>query len=659
MGRIYRFGDYQINAERRTLLRGAAPVPITSRAFDILLVLLEQRHRVVDKDELLTRVWPDQVVEESNLSQQVFVLRRLLGEGQYIATIPRRGYQFVAPVDETTTQPSRGRAADAPRVLRLDLPLRPPIVLGLNPSLAISRDGRLLVYVGEDADSTALFLRRLDAYQPRRIVGTERGAAPFLSPDGRWVGFSAGGRLQRVAIDGGTPLGICEVDGVGRGATWGPDNLIVFAPVTAGPLLVVAAAGGAARPLTQLAFADGERSHRFPSFTPDGQHVIFTVARAGDASFDQARLAIAPVDSGHHRVILEGGSCGILTAAGQLHYQRAGTLFSTNLDQTAQTCDQPGEPIETISVHDAGAAHFAVADFGLIVSVPPMAPIAAAALLARDESGGAVAIDGLPRTPEEPRISPDGGSVVIGLRDETSDLWLYHFERRTLTRLTEVGDNFAAIWTRDGRALVFSSNRRGPSNIYRLAVGALDAAEPLIDSAFEQVPGAWTADGETLIYTQYDPQSGASLWLWSRDGATQPLTRSRFNEYAPALSPDGQWLAYTSDATGSSEVYILRFPELIDRQQISRGGGSEPVWAHQSSRLYYRSPTAICRVDIQPSGQTSEPHEVMPDRYIRGALTGLANYDVHPDGRLFVVAPAELPLTRASVHVVVPFGADQ
>jgi Tol biopolymer transport system component/DNA-binding winged helix-turn-helix (wHTH) protein len=654
MSRIYRFGDYELDGQRRVLTHQSAPVPVTARALDILLVLVQERRRVVEKEELLSRVWPDQIVEEGNLSQQIFVLRRLLGGADFIATVPRRGYQFVAPVDEIAVGSSRGAVAPAVRLLRLTVALDPPLVLGPNPAFAVARDSSVLVYVGEHAGSTALFVRRLDAYETRLIAGTSGAAAPFLSPDGRWVGYTAGGRLQRVGIDGGLPLSIADVDGAGRGATWGPDNLIVFAPVPAGPLFVVAAAGGTPRPLTRLAYADGERSHRFPSFTPDRRYVLFTIARAGDASFDEARLAVAAVESGTHQVVLAGGSCGIV-AGPRLHYQRGGMLFVTDFDPSRRARADAGDPQEAIAVHEAGAAHVAVADSGLIVYAPPLPPVAPARLVWHHHDGREEMVDDLPGVPEEPRISPDGSRIVMGLRAETSDLWLYDLHRRTLTRLTDSGDNFAAVWTPDGSALVFSSNRHGPSNLYRLPIGAPDGTVPVAESASEQVPATWTPDGAALLFTQYDADTGAELWRLNAGGVEPVMMRTRFNDYAPALSHDGRWLAYTSDASGAPEIYLVRYPELIDRRQLSRAGGSEPVWAPNRMRLYFRSPSSFVAVDVDEAENVSDAVEVASDRYVRGSITSLPNYDVHADGRLLIVTRPEIRTTRESLNAVVPF----
>lgn len=649
---VYQFGPYRVSAERRTVERDGSVLPVPARAFDILAMLLERRHRVVTKDELLAGVWSDQIVEESNLTQQIFVLRRLLGDGRYIATVPRRGYQFIAPVSEvraTVTPTDLGAA-----VWRLQVVLDPPIVVGTLPALALSRDGRLLVYVGDCDGDTALYLRRMDQYGAHRIAGTEGGVAPFLSPDARWLGFSAQGRLKRVAIDGGTPVAIADVEGLGRGATWGPQNQVVFAPHPAGPLSIVSAAGGTPRLLTRLDYANGDRSHRLPAFSADGRTVLFTIARAGDASFSHARLALADVESGAHRVVIERASGGMQGGA-QLFFQRDGMLFTTALDAAAgaartSEAGDLAEPLEPITTHEAGAAHIGVSDHGLLLCVPPSAASGTSSRLTWGQ-GPATPLPALAGIPEEPRFSPAATMAVVGVRGETSDLWLIDLTRTTATRLTDAGDNFAAIWTPDGSAVVFSSNREGPSNLYQLDPGAPDRVRRLTTSGCEQVPGAVARDGHVL-FTQYDPETGADLWIRDPRGDVRPLLATRFHEYSPALSPDEAWVAYTSDASGIDEVYVAQYPSLRGRQQVSRGGGAEPIWLRTENRLMYRSPHGVVAVAVAADGTLGDPAPPQALPSIPGSHTGLPNYDVHPDGRVLVVAPPVAESTRGHLHAV-------
>ena len=257
------FGPFLLDTRARRLLKDGLAVAITVKAFDTLVVLVQQAGRVVEKDDLMHRVWPDTAVEESNLSQQVFLLRKLLGEApkdpRYIATVPRRGYRFVATVTEVTDvidagagpgPPASRPDADTVRGLQgagptlrltLDIGADAPLALGACPPFCLSPDGRLFAYVAKVDETKALFLRRLDRTDAVRATDTEGAYSPFFSPDSRWVGFFAGGRLKKVLVSGGSPVAICDAGDECRGASWGCGNDIVFAPTPASGLTMVGA----------------------------------------------------------------------------------------------------------------------------------------------------------------------------------------------------------------------------------------------------------------------------------------------------------------------------------------------------------------------------------------------------------------------------------
>jgi DNA-binding winged helix-turn-helix (wHTH) protein len=273
-GVAYEFGTFRLELTSRRLLRGGDVVALTGRAFDTLVSLVENSSRVVDKDELMRWVWPDAVVEESNLSQQIFLLRKILGEGpkdhRYIATVPRRGYRFVATVvrieaDASEPRPSVTPAAAyevhafAPMRLSLKLPAGAPIALGASSPFALSPDGRLLAYVAREAEGSWLRIRPIDRLESTRVERSEGASSPFFSPDGRWIGFFAKGRLFKVSTSGGAPTVLCEAGSECRGASWSTRDAIVFTPTPASNLSVVPADGGAPRPATTLDFAQGER----------------------------------------------------------------------------------------------------------------------------------------------------------------------------------------------------------------------------------------------------------------------------------------------------------------------------------------------------------------------------------------------------------------
>lgn len=262
---------------------------------------------------------------------------------------------------------------------------------------------------------------------------------------------------------------------------------------------------------------------------------------------------------------------------------------------------------------------------------------------------------------EEPRLAPDGRRIAFAIRTATSDIWTRHSEGGTPSRLTFEGDNFAPVWTRDGTGLAFSSNRNGPCQIF---AQALDAAEPslLVSGNHDLVPGSWSPDGSGLLFTEYNPERGAGIWVCAPSSGVAPraLVRSRANTFAPAFAPDGRCFAYASDETGQLEVFVAAFPDGGGKAQLSVGGGSEPVWSADGLRLFYRSGSRIFAVAMDSANRRAigERVCVADGPYQPGAMTGLPNYGVAPAGRLLLVAQSSAVVNPDQLSVTVHWFAD-
>ena len=665
----YHFGPYSLDPARRVLLRGGVTVPLTGKAFDVLLALVERRGRTVEKEELLDLVWADAAVQEANLSQQIFTIRRILGDDvRCIATIPRRGYRFVADVRESGTPAAPPAVASGvspqpgapPMRLALHLPAGAAPSLSASSVLTVDPAGRFVVFVTGADGSSRLMVRMLDTLEPQPLPGTEGALNPFLSPDGEWVGYCAHGRLQKVRVRGGVASTICEVDGEMRGATWTSRGEIVFAPGPVSGLFRVSASGGAPDALTTVAFDEGERTHRWPHALPDGAHVIFTVGHAGAASFDEATLAIVPLSGGAPRSILRHGADARYARqapSGYLLYAREGVVMAAPFELDALAVRGAARPlVPGVATAATGAAHFDCSETGLLVHAPGDAQTLRRRLVRVGRDGRvqpeppSVAGDGL----EEPRLAPGGRRVAVGLRGRTTDLWLHDFARGTLARLTFDGDNFAAAWGPSADTLTFSSNRGGACDLYTVKTGELPREELLLASAYDKAPGSWSPDGTLLAYTEYHPETGADLWIFDRGrGEARPLVRTRFNEYSPAVSPDGRHVAYTSDESGRSEVYITLLAGL-GKWQISVDGGFEPLWSRDGAELFYRSGDRFMCVDMRrgPS-DAGVPGTLFEGRYAAGAMTGLPNYDVGPDEASFLLVVEDAPAPPADLLITV------
>jgi DNA-binding winged helix-turn-helix (wHTH) protein/Tol biopolymer transport system component len=659
----FEFGEFRLDLTVRRLFRGSETVAVTVKAFDTLAALVERAGAVVDKDELMKQVWPDTVVEDSNLSQQIFLLRKALGEHhtdhRFIQTVPRRGYRFIAPV----TRVGEARTDDDTRPLRLGLLLSPdaPLALGAAPPFALSPDGMTLAYIAHTGSGSALHVRRLDERESTRVDRTDGAGAPFFSADGVWIGYFAHNRMWKVPVAGGAPAIICQASTEARGAVWTARDEIIFAPTPASGLSIVRAERGDPTELTTIDFARGERSHRWPSLLPDGRHVLFTLARAGSASFDEAEIVIASLDGGDRQRIVAHGSCGRYVPTGHLVYMRGGSMMAVAFDaETRQLTGTPAPLLTHVMTQPTGAGYFDFSRNGRLLYLTGDAHEVKRQLVWVDAAGdvspagiGEVAI-------EEPRLSRDGRRIAFGVRGAHNDIWIHDFDSGAATRMTFDGDSFAPIWTPDGRGLTFSSNREGPCHIFAQDA---DGAEPalLVGGDYDLVPGSWSPDGNVLLFTEYNPRTGASIFMYDAAATSiRPLVRTSSNEFGPACAPDGRSFAYTSDESGRFEVYLAPFPEFGMKIQLSADGGAEPVWSRDGRRVYYRSGPSVMCVDIDPDARQriGMPQRLVEGPYQAGAVAGLPNYDVGADGRLLMIAQAAAQAQPDRLSVIINWFTD-
>jgi DNA-binding winged helix-turn-helix (wHTH) protein len=661
------FGPFCVDAARRVLTREDRPVPVTARAFDVLLALLERAGQTVDKEELLRAVWPDTMVEEANLSQQIFTLRKLLGqtvEEAYITTVPRRGYRFVAPVTQRGAPAAKPSAVGVARPrpstpVRLEITFDRGVPIADAPAtvVAISRDGSRVVYVGFDGTTTRLYLRPLDQFESTAIAGTDGATNPFFSPDGQWIAFQSGRRLQKIPLEGGASFTLADVADL-RGAAWSSSGIIVYAPGPTTGLWRVPASGGLAAALTTLDFDGGERTHRWPHALPDGG-IIFTIGTAGAASFDEATLAMTHVEAGGHRIVLRHATDGRYVADGRLVWARGASVFAAAFDAPNGRIEGNAQVVQQgVSMSATGAAHFACSDNGVLVHVPGEAQSLRRSLVSVNRAGIETARHTTGDSLEEPRFSLDGRSAIVSLRSRSSDLWLYDFARGALGRLTFEGENFAAIWGPGEGTITYSSSpstslaASGPSDLYLLQPDRSAPPELLVASEFDKVAGAWS--GSMLVFTEYHPETGADIWLLDRAAEqVRPFIRTRFNEYAPVFSPDGRYIAYVTDESGRPEIVVVSYPDATGKRLLSTEGGTEPVWSRDGSELFYRSGERLMRVDMSRSvAHAGIPTTLFEGRFVPGTVT-LPNYDVSADGMQFLMVTAHIPPPPSALRVTV------
>ncbi len=503
------------------------------------------------------------------------------------------------------------------------------------PILALSPDGSRLVYVGRSGGrwGRQLYLRRLDDLEPTPIPGTEGGATPFFSPDSRWLGFLADGKLQKVPIDGGPAFTIADAPGDVRGASWGDGDVVVFAAAGGGGLSRVSAAGGDPVVLTTPDTASGVAAHRWPHMLPGGVTAVFTV---WFGTRETAKLAAVSLETGEVIPLLDGGMGGQYDESGYLLFGRAdGSLAAVPFDPEAVAVTGQAVAIhQGVLVKGGGAVEYGVSRYGTLVFVPGGT---AYRLMLLDRLGQERLIAANTEFLNHPRFSPDGTRIAIASLN--GDIAILDLERGTFTQMTFDGSNLYPEWTPDGRRIAFASARGGDYDLYWTPADGSGRPEPLLEAELDQYEISWFPDGRAFAFRQNGSETARDIWMAELGGSSdpRPLIATPADERMPRISPDGRWLAYVSNESGPDEVYVRPLPDLGAKWLVSSGGGSEPAWGPDGRELFYRrgGDLVILAVETSPAFRVSSDSVVRASDYLADA--NHPHYDVAPDGEHFIM----------------------
>ncbi len=465
---------------------------------------------------------------------------------------------------------------------------------GDSPEVAISPDGRTLAYVAADSSFTVeLWVRPLGSFEARKLPGTRGAALPFWSPDSRSVGFFAEGKLRRTRVDGGNPEAICDA-GNGRGASWGSKDVIVFGPTSTGPLYRVPAEGGTPEVVTQVDTSRGETAHRWPCFLPDGEHFTYVTLPARNSKFDSF---IGSLGSKKRETLLSAAGAPTYAAPGYLVFEQNASLMAQRFDpRTRKLLSEPFTVGARPGPSNYTGSHGGTASRnGVLAWTTEGDPNMRLVWLDREgRETGHVDIP-LDRWTQV-QVSPDGHRLMLGQvtgGGNLDDLWLVELERNTATRLTfEQGSNWSAVWSHDGSEIVYASNREGPRDLYRRSLNGSGTDELLYHSAVPfKDPLSWSADGQWIVMQQMAGDNGWDLLLVpAAGGEARPLIVTPFNEQVGQISPDGRWILYVSDESGSRQAYVQSFPNLGQKQQVTKTGAFGALWSPDGKEVFVWSP---------------------------------------------------------------------
>jgi Tol biopolymer transport system component len=578
----------------------------------------------------------------------------------------------------------RQPAVTAP-VTRLQMTVSPADQIGgtegrpIRTAFALSPDGRTLVFSAVQKNQRALYVRPLDQSAATLMPGTEGGFNPFFSPDGQWVGYWASGQIRKVPLRGGPPVPILAPPDTGQtlqqapifGASWGDDDRIVFARPASG-LMEISAAGGTVTELTTMNSERREFSHRLPHVLPGSDAVLFTVTHNRFPHWDETQVWVHSRSSGQSKLLIEGGADARYVSSGHLLYVRDGALLAVPFD--VKRLELTGGPVGVVpdvmqaayvpgQLGDSGAMQASVSSTGTLVyitggvHVPPEFSVVEVDRTGRDTS---LPIE--PKAYRTLRLSPDGTRIALSSLGRDRSIWLYAYDRGTLSKLAGAGRSIVPVWTPDGEQITYASSANGPDNLYSTRADGGGSSSLVVASTSNLVPGAWTPDGRHLLYyvTPGDSAAPTGPAIWVQDvaskGAPRAIAGALGNAGAVDVSPDGRWIAYQSSESGQFQIYVDAFPGPGPRYQVSTDGGGSPIWRGDGRELFYLASTrgsprqaendargageAEVRVmAVSVAGQTTltfgSPRQLFVGRYgINGPARG---YDVSRDGQRFLL----------------------
>jgi eukaryotic-like serine/threonine-protein kinase len=693
-----RFDGFEADLQSGELRKGDAKLKLSEQPFSVLVMLLGRPGEVVTREELQKQLWPaDTFVDfERGLNKAMNRLRDALGDSasspRYIETLPKRGYRFIAPVDRSApptrapeapavsvpfqTAPDGFRAkrsserrrlliagaavaafvlavatlsvwrsgsSDDPEARVPDPVLRsslvPPEGMAFVPySLALSRDGAHLAFAAEAGDgSRSLWVRAMAATTATVVAGSEGATFPFWAPDRQRIGFFADGKLKVVDLTGGAIRVVADVRRP-SGGSWNTDDVIVFAPDVNGPLYRVGATGGTPVPVTRTLEGPGLHGHRWPIFLPDNRHFLYVAFSAAAPTDFAPELRVGSLDTIESTQIGWEGARSAGYALGHLLYVRGGTLYAQPFDTTSLRTGGPAAPIAAAELAGPPAFYpsaLAVSQNGVLVFQSAAdVPARLMWLNARGQAQeGAQSLNY-----GWPAISPDGRRLAgscEGPRRGTLAICVYDFDRSVATRLTTGPNDRYPVWSRDGRAIAYSSG----AGIYYSAADGSGSSQFV---SRRNIPTGWLPDGRILSFGTHDGVVSMAL--------SSPATHEVV-ELGPGaegqVSPDASWIAYIDQG----QVVVERFPARAPRLSISSTGGGQPRWSRDGRQLFFISADKkLMAVEFDPTAvRAGVPQVLSQTRIIETAFVG-HQYDVAPDGRFVVnaVTGDAAPLTLLS-----------
>jgi serine/threonine-protein kinase len=524
-------------------------------------------------------------------------------------------------------------------------------------AIAISPDGKRLVYMGGVGATRQLFLLDVDQFTFKELPETKGARYPFFSADGKSIGFGADGKLKTLFLDGGRPQPLCDASNL-TGGSWGQNGVIYFCPAATEGLWKVSDDGGDPEQVASPDREKGEFAYWWPEVLPGGGAVFFTVWKE---TLNDVQVAVLTIETRELRVLLTGASHARYAPTGHLLYAQSGTLMAAPFDPKQLKVGGTGQPVIKGLKQNirSGYAPFSFSRDGFLYYVHGGEWLARRNIVWVDRQTGDVIEPPLPLGQgaySTARLSPDGQSIAFTKFDSGAEnIWVFDLPEGPPEKVSFEGSNFLPIWKPDDNKLTFTSYRDGAFDVYCIPANRSSPEEPLLTEPYDQWATSWSPDGKELLFTE-DKEStvtGYDICSLSTedDNTTQPLICESGNEDNAVFSPDGNWIAYESDREGWREVYVSPFPDPIPKK-ISGSGGYYPVWSADGNELFYRNGDKMMAVNIatEPELKVTGLGTLFEGQY----YTGLErDYDVSGDGKTFLMIKESDEQTAATQLIVV------
>ncbi|MGA7930998.1 MAG: protein kinase [Candidatus Sulfotelmatobacter sp.] len=556
----------------------------------------------------------------------------------------------------------RSGKPNANNVVRLGItmPAGQPILTS-SPSVAISPDGRRLVFAVSHGGTSQLATREISSFELRLIPGTEGAAEPFFSPDGEGLAFFADGKLRKVSMSGGPPIDVADTENY-QGGAWLPDGSIVYSGFSGG-LMRVPVSGGKSETLTRPDASRKEIWHWWPQALPSGD-VLFVVA-SGEGE-EESNIAVLSMKSRKWTTVVEKASYPQYSPSGHIVYLFGGTLLAVPFDEKKLTVT--GTPVPVLkgvqTIIGGGIAQFFVGRDGMLAYIPGTVLGTQNTLVSVDRTGKETALRAPPRAYEDLALSHDGKQLAMTIVGERQwSVWLYDLQLGSLNRVTFEGDNRDPIWSVDGKRIIYESTHNGHKGIFWKPVSGPGGEEELVGATAQPLAGSVSKDGRYVTFSGYGLSELAGIYQLPLQEERKP--RLLFNERSAtmeSISPDGKWIAYESSDSGRLEVYVRDFATGTGKRQVSTEGGTRASWSADGKELFFRSTDSktgysLMSVAVSPGEEFTASQ---PRALFRFSCNQAGHdYAPTPDGQHFLcIKPPESEATATQVNVVLNWSTE-